>query len=304
LLIAAGSAAAFLGCAQIIGASFDGVTLGGDASGDDVGFEAGRGEGAILFDDFRDFEPIALGDLELWLSADNGVVESGPDASDKIDGEAVAAPANGVASWADRSGKGHQVKPVEESGRPVLSRDGGMNGRPSVVFDRARRNCLGVTWSALATPKGVTLFVVERGDAENLLRFGAGGTIAFPWNAAGGVADAQALDLRLLVSSAPGKMETPRTGSDGRSWEVLAARLHAGFGGLETFRNGKPVERASLLESDLPLLGSLNVGCAAGGPSAAADVAEILVFTRALEDIDLRNTDGYLRSRWSIPATP
>lgn len=299
LLAAATVVAGFVGCAQLIGAEFDGATLAADA--------APPSDGTVIlpvsdaaFGDARPFDPASVGDLELWFSADHGVTETGSDAGD-ADGDVPLTPSHGVASWTDRSGKGHHARGDEPSRRPLLERDGSATG-PAVLFQPANEHCLTVAWPSPIPVTGLTLFVTQRGNGHNLLRFGVAGAIAFPWNPLG---TGGGPDTRLLVTTDAGTMITPRSGSDGASWEVLAARLVAGpLGGLETFRNGRPVERVLLLEGELPALESLDIGCnpqAMGSERfAEADVTELLVFTRALEDPAFRAVEAYLQSRWGV----
>ncbi|WP_394840078.1 hypothetical protein LVJ94_24630 [Pendulispora rubella] len=276
VLLAAG------GCAQILGAEFDGATLDGGAPPVDASPVVDTGT------DAQPVDPRSLDGLALWLSADVGV-------SDLADAEGA------ITLWEDRSGKGHSAAALEPSRRPRVLRDGVVPA-PVIVFDRAQRTCLSVTWSAAGVSPGLTLFVVSRGDATNVVRFGPSGTVAFPWNANASHAQGDAPALSLLVATASGARETPRLGSSGAAWEVLSARLVAGdVGGLRTYRNGQLAEQASLLDAGLPAMDALTLGCAPGMDEfASAMVGEILVYTASLSDANRRLVEEYLRGKWHI----
>ena len=277
LLLAAG------GCAQILGAEFDGATL--DAGAPPPADASPAADGGF---DAQPVDPRNLEGLTLWLSADVGVTD-------------VADPEGAISLWEDRSGKGHSAAPLEPSRRPHVLRDAAAPA-PVVAFDRSQKTCLVATWGPDGGVPGLTLFVVSRGDATNTVRFGPSGVVAFPWNANAGHTQGDAPVLGLLVITSSGARETPRLGSSGAAWEVLSARL-AGreVGGLQTYRNGYLAEQASLLDADLPALDALTLGCAPGTDEyASALVGEILVYTAALSDTNRHLVEEYLRTKWQI----
>ncbi|WP_394850793.1 hypothetical protein LZC95_25465 [Pendulispora brunnea] len=271
------------GCAQILGAEFDGATLDAGAPPSSDASPAGDAGS-----DAQAVDPRSLEGLALWLSADVGV-------------SALADAEGTITLWEDRSGKGHSATPIEPSRRPRLVRDATVPA-PVVVFDRVQKTCLSVAWTAIGAPRGLTLFVVSRGNATNVVRFGPGGIVAFPWDSNADNAHGDAPLLGLLVTTATGARETPRLGSSGAAWEVLSARLVArDVGGIRTYRNGQLAEQASLLDSDLPAADALTLGCAPGMDEfASAMVGELLVYTASLSESNRRLIEEYLRAKWQI----
>ncbi|WP_394828291.1 hypothetical protein [Pendulispora albinea] len=287
-------AAGAIGCADILGARFDDATPAGPDAGGATdapsGPEAGGGDASNV-------DPRKVEHLELWLAADFGVSETGPDAGGHPD--AQIAPANGVALWEDRSGRTHTAFATDPTKRPLLLRDAAP--LPVLAFDRARQTCLANTWTGAGVPPGLTFFVVSRGNATNVLRFGPLGTIAFPWDSNYGRPAAEPL-LHLLVATGPSARETPQLGGDTNTWELLSARLvPREVGGLRTYRHGVLAEQRSWTGAELPSLDALTIGCAGLlDEFATALVGEVLVYTAALPDSDRQRIEGYLRAKWQM----
>ncbi len=302
----------------MIGADFDGAHVVDDAAADtaplDADPDAVPGDAPTLFD-AGPFDAKAMGDLQLWLAANEGVVTTpDPDAGPPIpvdagDGaveppfDAGVAPPDAVRQWTDLSLHGHDATQTEGVRRPTLVADG-LAGMPVVHFQRARETCLRATWAGGLTGKAATAFVVTRGDPTSLLRFQGGltpGAFVFPHNSKYLVGDASP-ELNVLLYNPP-EQRLVRIDHNAKAWQVSTTRVVVEtFGGVETWRNGLLSEKGSLFVPALPNVDVLGVGCYAVGVAelADADVAEILFFGNALSDANRVAVEHYLQSKWKL----
>ncbi|MDB4994736.1 MAG: hypothetical protein JWM74_2168 [Myxococcaceae bacterium] len=311
------SVAAAVGCATLIGADFDGAHVGDDASTDSTPLDAEPD--AVLGDapTLADVGPVdlnAVGDLQLWLAANDGVVttpdpDAGPpppvDAGDGAVGppfDAGQAPANAIRRWSDLSLHGHDATQNDGVRRPTLVPDG-LAGMPVVHFQRTRQTCLRATWAGGLTGKAATVFVVTRGDPTSLVRFQGGltpGAFVFPHNSKYFV-DASP-ELNVLLYNPP-EQRLVRVDHDESAWQVSTTRVVVDtFGGVETWRNGLLSEKSSFFVPALPNVDVLGIGCYAVGIAelADADVAEILFYGSELSDASRVAVEHYLQSKWKL----
>jgi hypothetical protein len=310
------SVAAAVGCATLIGAEFDGAQIG-DASTDvvttlDSEPDAPPSDAPTLAD-AGPFDARAVGDLQLWLAANEGVVTTpDPDAGlvdADVDGapppfDAGLAPPNAVRQWTDLSLHGHDAVQNDAVRRPSLVPDT-LASMPIVHFQRTRETCLRSSWAGGLAGKAATAFVVTRGDPTSLIRFQGGaaaGSFVFPHNSKYFVDASPALDLLL---ESPPEQSLTRVDHNANVWQVSSTRVVVDtFGGVETWRNGLLSEKSSFFVPALPAVDVLGIGCYVGTGALAeladADVAEILFYGNALDEPARIAVERYLMTKWKL----
>jgi hypothetical protein len=302
--------AAAAGCAQLIGAEFDGAKLGHDGGGvDGEGlFEGGiiENEGAAPdsptgldgadAEEAFDVRTVADGNMLLWLSSDFGVADGGP--PDGGPDGAVLAP-----SWTDQSGSHHDLAQGFGARQPIAVADPDA-GFPLIHFERARlASYTSPFWAGPAGTGGTTIVLVSRGEPDSLIRFQGFSTPAYyliyPYNAKSGT---EVPDFTFNVSAPLDHEQRIRTTFDKSAFTVGIARLKLGaIGGMQVFRNGTLMESASILSDAMPPADGLTVGCSyAYTECAEADVTEIMVFGEAITDDDRHHIETMLKKKWGI----
>ncbi len=245
-------------------------------------------------------EPASLEGLTLWLRADAGISHDGQ---------------GRVTRWADQSDRENDAFQNDNARKPQFVRDG-LNRKPILRFDGAD-DCLAIDALHYDTPgeiEGLTLFVLVKSAATSdqillsfdrneywrfSLRSGAGGVGWHTRGAGGGVDDlttaTPVTDARWHVIScrfAAGEAPDKQIHVDGD--EVAATTAHGGAG----------------LGSGAVRFGYIGVGSEAGvvngnlGPNQflTGDLAEVILFGRALSDLERRQIERYLIEKYNSPS--
>ncbi len=204
----------------------------------------------------------------------------------------------GAVSWEDTSGEAHHAMQVNELSRPKLVADA-INGHPALRFD-GKRSFLKLAGSVLASQQHTIIAVAS--DQ------GSGGhrEIFSNWDGPGGnsvtstfVGSTGGATVRFSDNfAAAGELRNQR--------QPFIISAVSGAHGAVVFQNGGQIAR-----KDVPLTkrnlkppyvigrqGTLN------GEYWNGDIAELLVFDRALSDDERELVEGYLRHRYGLQKEP
>lgn len=277
-------------CAPLIGAEFDDAVLRED---DDAGagILAPDDAGRTAPDASSARQPDALAGLSLWLRADDGVETS-----------SVGSVEPGVVRWRDRSPKAHDARQPESLFGPRVVRRA-RSGLPAIELDGTSR-FLELPWpDGLA--REATLLIALRGSAAATISFrDEEGTAGLAFGTAPGD------DAPALLAYEGEQSALARTGAPTTAWSVLSVRARAkATAGVQLWHDGIASEATSWISDRLPAVSTLCIGRLRGSgdtPDTFADalIGEIVVFSRALPDAELREMGRYLANRWSTPRPP
>lgn len=241
----------------------------------------------------------------LWLKADEG-----PHAND----DGTGAPVNGgkIASWRDKSINGHLL--VETvSGEGPLYRTGAINGLPAVEFDSGTTTYLaksGVT-NLIDSALAFTLFIVadgpNAGGAANTGRIiaqdeGSGATDKWIFHNSG-TAGASSTAFHLNGSAGSTNFGLDGTAVIGSVPTYLTFRRQPSTGVWDTWIDGGPDIVAGgpfTTEFSRPNTGPIELGKAEGASPFDGQVAEIIIYQRALSDTEVDAVHTYLANKWGI----
>ena len=282
-----------VGCASLIGATFDDAHLGGDGAAPDVADEHASDAAEPDVHDAAPFDPASIANLAFWIDAAYGVM---------VDADA----SNAVTTWYDRSGLSRHAVPAGGGTQSPKLVPGALAGEPVVHFSSADPDLLRATWSGPDGP-ALTMFLVARGYANSALRFqsniGAFPFMIFPLDF---VSDASSPSFRFDVAPAQPNYTALQTEFDGGA-AVLSATWGAD-GAAATFLDGVLVEQRVGLDPALPSNQTLYIGGAlpllaqpsTRLPFADADVAEAIVYDKALDESARCAVEEYLLDKWAI----
>ena len=216
--------------------------------------------------------------MQLWLRADAG----------------VSVDANGnVNAWLDQSGNA-TVSQSNSARCPALV-NAAVNGLPAVRFDGGSDELDSSLLSAGGT--GATFFVVTRGSQyQSLLRFQGttGNYLIYPWST-----------NQQFINSADGGTGGGITcGLVSGQWNIGEATYQAGDR-MVTYCNGSLVASRPAANVNLPGGMPFNLGAYAGGSEyLQGDVAEVLIYSRALSDTERLTVEAYLNAKYAVIAPP
>jgi hypothetical protein len=219
-------------------------------------------------------------DLALWLRADRGV---------------TADEQGRVSAWADTSGQSHQATMKELARRPTLARDA-LNGKPSLRFS-GNGQFVRLAGQVI-TSQQYSIFAVANDKANGSHR-----EIFSNWNGAAG----NSINSLFLGTTADNDVRFsdnfPLAGKlQQREQHFLLAAI-SGSDGAAVYQNGVPLaqRRTPLATRNLktPYVigqqGNINAEYWNG------DIAELVVFNRALSDQELRQVTRYITNRYALP---
>lgn len=237
--------------------------------------------------------------VEAYLHAQYGVGAEGLPVVDGLSGHWVASASVGtsgsaVSTWRDGSGGGCDL--TVSGGSPTLSATA-VNGRPAVVFDGVDDSMASAGVGGLPTGNtNRSMFAVVRYDSN-----GVGG---FTWgtntnNAAFG----------LVVSSA-GNAMVQRWGTsfdresstlvNGAGW-LSHSTIFNSSTGWAMYVNGASVAGTSNLQTLATAAGDMVFGTEIdGAPFASLQVAELVVYSRALSESERIQLENYFHSRYGV----
>ncbi len=220
--------------------------------------------------------------LSLWLRADAGVV---------IDGAAAS-------GWMDQSGKANDASQTTVSKQPVLL-DAAVNGQPTLKFD-GTNDSLDIQENSDLKPERVTVFVVGRHTD--------GGTAYRTYVRAGGaLSKGYALMKRNAASTAGFNINTyTSTYAAGtlpvNTYGVMTGRYNGE--NIDFFVNGLPTASYASTATISYAASPVYIGSTATGNYLQGEIAEVLIFNRALSDAERKGVESYLYARYGIGTAP
>jgi len=209
----------------------------------------------------------------LWLRADAGVQST----------------SSKVYQWDDQSGNGKHATMTVDARKPTLV-SGALNGLPVIRFGGAQSlNLLNP-----ASPTAFTVFIVGKNSKATetfSMILGPGGS--FPNNQLRWENGSQAL----FVGTGNNLPVITSTIGNTRVYHVLSARYDGSV--LKVYRNGNPLSSHSFTTSGPWTLS--NVGAWYSTYFMTGDLAEVLIYSRALTETERSQTNTYLGTKYGLP---
>jgi hypothetical protein len=231
--------------------------------------------------------PVTTG-LQLWLKAGAGTTVGG---------------AGGVLLWADQSSAANNAAQIDENMAPVLT-NGAVNGHPALRFDGVNDFLEIPDSDSLSITNDITsLFVIKFADFATFRAVwgktaGAGGNIPAP-------TDLYALpnDNRLRVFRGNGVANGSVTATQPF---VANTFLQAGFDvagtAMRLYYNGLPNGNGTISVAAADANGTLRIGTRADLVTRLrGELAELVIFDRALTAPERRSVERYLAEKYALP---
>lgn len=222
---------------------------------------------------------LPMNGLEFWLRADAG----------------VTADSNGlVSAWTDQLGglsAGQSNPSIQPS---LIAHD--VNGLPALRFDGGN-NYLDTNFVGMGGQE-LTFFVVTKGNQyQSLLRFqppGSGNYLVYPWSS-----------NPVFINSADGGAGAGiAAGLVSGQWNIGEVTYKAGDQ-MTTYDNGNLVASRAAANIGLPGGLPLTIGrYLGGGEYLQGDVAEVLIYNRALSSTERETVEDYLNGKYAIVTPP
>jgi concanavalin A-like lectin/glucanase superfamily protein len=210
----------------------------------------------------------------LWLRADVGVtVSSGTQ----------------VSTWLDQSGNGRNASMATATRRPTLV-TGALNGAPVIRFGGAQSMYL----DTFATPTQFTVFVVGKNSMPSesfSMILGPGG------NSPNNQLRWENGSQTLFVGTGNNLPVTISPTGNTRVYHALSARYNGST--MTAYRDGSPTSTSAFTTSGPWTLAS--IGSWYSTYFLVGDLAEIIIYDRALSDAELASTSSYLRTKYNLP---
>jgi hypothetical protein len=230
---------------------------------------------------FQIYKPSLLSGLNLWLSADKGVE------ADSL---------GQVSKWRDMSGNNkHAIQSIETS-RPKLI-ENALNGLPVLRFDGTNDFLIGQ--NLYAQENNISIFVVHRYNG------GRSNAAQYIFNQAGNTGNKYSLnalantDFRTVFDVEPPAGGTVGSIGYGSSFYRLSS-VKSSRGNTSLFTNGELNTSANSetyngIETEF-IIGNRYSSSPSGW--LAGDIAEIIIYGRALSDIEHKLVEEYLLSKY------
>lgn len=212
--------------------------------------------------------------LHLWLRADVGV---------------VASSGMQVSQWLDQSGNGRNASMATPTRQPSFVRDA-LNHLPVIRFFGAQSMSL----DTFATPTMFSVFVVGKNslpDESFSMILGPGGNSPnnqLRWEDGSHV---------LFVGTGNNLPATTVSAGDTRVYQALSARYDGAT--LTVYRDGGAISSSSFVTTGPWTLAS--VGSYYSSYFLVGDLAEVVLYDRALSEKDRAAVDSYLRAKYKLP---
>ncbi|MEO6133561.1 MAG: T9SS type A sorting domain-containing protein [Ginsengibacter sp.] len=216
--------------------------------------------------------------LQLWLKADAGVTKDG---------------SNNVSDWADQSGNAHHANQSTPASQPLWV-DNVVNGKPVIRFDGNSD----LMTTDVTGPGGteLTFFVVAKSNGQRIISYN---------DNTGYVLYSYATPNNFIISNDGGPYGGLNSGTNNAlSFQVTCARYIANTtNGMQTFVNGALLAQRTSANIVLPSV-PLQLGSYPGGGATElinGDVAEIIIYNRALTDVEREQVENYLTQKYPLP---
>lgn len=244
-----------------------------------------------------DVTRVYLGDLQVW-SQNNGFLPGDLSPAfwfDADDGATITL-ASGVSAWANKGIVAFNASQINSALRPTLMA-GGLNGRSIIRFTMSPNTYLeipagsGLNMNTIFNASGSTVFVLKKfisGVVEfkieqspvNRLGFEGGNRIDMPNDTTSKI------------------VSTNTTGA----WICMLGRRESTQ--VRLYYNGVLMGTQNNTNTFSTAAASLGIGATAGGFfSSAVDIAEILVYPRALNSSEINLVFSYIATKWGIAQT-
>jgi hypothetical protein len=209
----------------------------------------------------------------LWLRTDAGVVLNGSQ----------------VSQWLDQSGNGRNASMATASRQPFFV-SGALNGKPVLRFNGAQSMYL----DTFASPTTFTVFVVGKNSnpSESFsMILGPGG------NAPNNQMRWESGSRALFVGTGNNLPVITSTIGNTRVFHALSARYDGST--MTVYRDGNATSSHSFSTSGPWTLAS--VGSYYSSYYMQGDLAEVLIYARALSEGERASVNSYLRSKYNLP---
>lgn len=243
---------------------------------------------------FTEFTPDVIAGLQLWLDASDALT-----LYNATSGGSLVAPDGAVARWDDKSGNNRHATQATSSARP-LRKTGVQNGNDVLRFDGLNDNLDSADWFS----SSISIFVVVASDSS------ATQSLVSKFNAIG---DREYL---LNIQSAVGvRFLKNEVGNDGAANQFVDhATTLTGFniiagakGTTDGIASANGVETSVTFASSGVFDGSAlwKIGAQEDLVNFfKGDIAEVLIYNRALSTTERSQVEEYLQSKWATPALP
>ena len=242
--------------------------------------------------------------LQLWLDA--------ADATTLYDatsgGNLVSTDGATVARWQDKSGNGRHISQATANARPAL-KTGIKNAKNVIRFDGAN-DILSVANSAISQNIGVlNLFAVCRStktlssSVYQTVIHNSNGTTVGPSRSDIYISNAievggRRLDTDSFQSVKPGTLAT-------NEWVLAGANFNYNAASLTAYKNGTGASRSPSFQTvgTTPNTPSLLFGIgsfANVNEFLTGDIAEIIIYNKALTTTQRQSVESYLNAKWAI----
>lgn len=229
-----------------------------------------------------EFKPTDLSGLKLWLDAAQGTTVTGL----------------GVSAWADQSGAGNNASEGTDADRPAFNATGWSNGLPTVDFDRANTESMGITVASGSTSNDYTCFAVidQRTPTTNIqmLLSTFGGSADFgPMTPVNPSNDVGILNGAVWKGAAAGDAAS---GEQYLTWEIDGTNSL-----LTTYRNGVSLGTDTFTPTNMRYGSTTRVGSYRGGSTTHnfnGEVASMFLYERVLTAQELTVVHIYLDSHY------
>lgn len=238
------------------------------------------------------FSPTDLDSLKLWLKADAGVTKDGSD---------------NVTGWADQSGYGNDASVAVVAPTWV---NAVLNGKPIIRFTGASSTALQVADDAsIDFVAGFTMFVVLRQTTLSATQ-----TILAKWDygiESGWGFQADYIDnteLQFYVAdniADPGSNNIETTDANLTNSQFYDIAVKYNPGSIKVYRDGTLLNKTTTGTIPATLVNNsitLKIGNWGGALYRyfTGDIAEIIIYSRALPDGELGQVDLYLKNKWGL----
>lgn len=214
------------------------------------------------------FDPISVGDLQIWLKADAGITLNG----------------SNVSQWDDQSGNGRNFKQATATNQPAFLANSINSTYPSIDFDGSN-DFLALDADYNVTDP-MTWFVVYKRDTNTNQGVITGGSGAYPYLQYGST-------FYIGASTRTAAMTSGVWYLRGATLSALATTTTAYSNGVSLGVGGNPGAGSRKVR----YLGQYNFEA---DKYLDGKIAEILIYNKILTGTEINNVNGYLNTKYAI----